>query len=83
MEAVSVLVAASQAQGLPLGSLISTHHQPNALQQVPAKTVAGQFAQPPAPLTPRPRFTVRHAEDAIFERWSDPVVDLLARDFWK
>jgi hypothetical protein len=83
MRAVSVLVAGAQPQGLPLRSLISADDRSNALQQSPVETAAGQLTKPTAPLSPRPLLTVRHAQDAIFERWSDPVVDMLAIDSWK
>jgi hypothetical protein len=83
MDGVSLLVAESQPQKLPPSSLLATDHQSNAIRQWPMGTEADQSARPAAPSTPRSLVTVRHAQDSLFERWSDPVGNLPGTDFWR
>jgi hypothetical protein len=77
-EGVAALVAASRPQAVSSLSLTSTDVHPNLVQQSSLPTETGQPAQPQAAVAPRAVLTARHAQDAVFERWADTVLDLLA-----
>ncbi len=77
--AVAVQVAASQPQGLALLPGIPTSLQGNPAQQTPLAMDFGQpITTPEAILSLPPVFTVRHVQDAVFERWGDWALDVLA-----
>jgi hypothetical protein len=69
------MVAVSKPQLLRPLLLTATDLPPDPVRQWPVETETGQPAYPEAALPPRPLFTTWHARDALFERWSDPVVD--------
>ena len=70
----------SKTQALLLLALSSTDCRSNLVRQWPVETEIGQPPLPEATLTPRPHFAARHAQDAVFERWSDRVLNVLAWD---
>jgi hypothetical protein len=56
--------------------------QPNPVYQWPVAMAIVRMALPEATLTSRPMITARHAQDALFERWYEGVLDALAGNLW-
>ena len=79
--AVAALLAASKTQAERPLRLAFADRPPNPVRQWPREMVTGQAARPEATLTPRPIFTARHAQDALFERWDDKILGVPAWNF--
>ena len=77
-DGVAAMTAASRPQAVSSLPLTSTDLHPNLVPQSSVPTEMGQPAQPQAAVAPRAVLTARHAQEAVFERWVDPVVDVLA-----
>jgi hypothetical protein len=77
-EGVAALVAASRRQAVSSLPLTSTDVHRSLVQQSSVPTETGQPVQPQAAVAPRAVLTTRHAHETVFERWGDPVVDVLA-----
>jgi hypothetical protein len=78
IEPVAALLAVSKPQTQHALSLTFTDLPPNSVHQWPLEMETGQPARPEATFAPTPIVTAWHAQDAVFERWGDPVVDGLA-----
>src|SRR5207237_10180112 len=78
---VAALLAASKTQAERPLRLAFADRPPNPVRQWPREMVTGQAARPEATLTPRPIFTARHAQDALFERWDDKILGVPAWNF--
>jgi len=81
MEPVAALLTALKPQPEHPLPLTFTKMPPNPMQHVLVETEAGRADHLEATLTPRLLFTARHAQDVVFERWSDGVLDVLAWSF--
>jgi hypothetical protein len=77
MEPVATLLAPSKPQGEHALSLNYSDLSANPVPQSPLEARTGQPPHSPAALASRPIFTARHAQDAVFERWGDGVLDVL------
>jgi FG-GAP-like repeat len=53
---------------------------PRLVLHWPPRAETGQPVQAEAAFIPRPMLTIRHARDAVFERWGDSVLDETAWD---
>jgi hypothetical protein len=78
LEGVAAMTAASRPQAVFSLALTSTDLRSNPVPQSSVPTETGQPAQPQATVAPRSVSMARHAQDAVFERWSDPVLDVPA-----
>jgi hypothetical protein len=67
---------ASPPPGAP--SLPPTAHRQPPIEAVLAIVARSQAAIPEGIILSRPLFTARHAQDAVFERWGDEVLNVLA-----
>jgi hypothetical protein len=76
MQSVGTLLAASKAQDEHLLSLAFTDLQSSHVQQEPVETRIGQRALLEATIIQSLLLTIRHAHDAVFEEWSDGVLDM-------
>jgi hypothetical protein len=55
----------------------------NRFHQRPVVIAISQFAPPEAVVTPRPWLLTWHAQDSIFERWSDDLLEAVVGNLWK
>jgi hypothetical protein len=78
MEPVSALLAASETPTRHALSLTVTDLRPSPVRQGPVETKTSRRVLPEATFTARPILATRHAQDAVFERWGDTVLDVLA-----
>jgi hypothetical protein len=58
-----------------------TEFLPSPEKQRLLETGTGQPTFHEAIFAPRPMLTAQHAQDAVVERWSDGVLDVLVRNF--
>jgi hypothetical protein len=63
--------------------LTFTDLPPSPMRQWLMETEAGQPAHSEARFTTRSFFTVRQAQDAMFERCGDKVLDMLSWNLWR
>jgi hypothetical protein len=83
MDAVGAGVSAVPAPGtgLGLGALPAGHLTAASLPRAVPEIAFGQLARTDAMFRPFPILTARHARDAVFEAWGDPLGELLAADW--
>ena len=70
----SIITTRYEAQSLP--SSISADHEFNPAWPWPMQTASGQPAYAEANFPQRAPLKARHTQDAVFDRWGDPLVDL-------
>src|SRR5207248_11672267 len=70
----SIITTPYEAQGLP--SSISTDHEFSPAWQWPAPAVSRQPAYAEANSAQRAPLKAPHAQDAVFDRWGDPLADI-------
>jgi hypothetical protein len=68
----------SQPQGALPSSVVSSEGPVAPAKQIAPMIASGQPSRPEVSPTPFPIVTARHAGDAVFEGWSDPLADVLA-----
>jgi len=78
MDSFAAVLATSENQADHPLALSFTDLQAHALRQSPLETERGQAAGGQATIASRQTPMVRHAQDAVFERWNDGVLDVLA-----
>jgi hypothetical protein len=74
-ELVAALLVVSKPQAEHAFPPTFTDLQPNAVRQLPLEADTRTIIRTPV-------LTVRHAKDAVFEKWSDGVLDLLVWNLW-
>jgi streptogramin lyase len=71
-----------QAQATLRSCLVSGDQPAAAVQRAVPKIALGQPSQAEAIFTPLSMITARHTQNAIFEEWGEPLLNVLARDVW-
>ena len=77
LESVLAERAVSDPQAFGLMVPTAMDLQPKPVQQWPVQGKTNQPAQPGATFLPKPSGIARNAQDAIFEGWTDEVIDAL------
>jgi hypothetical protein len=82
IEPVAGSLTATKPQADPVCSSPTTEFPPSPVRQCLVEAKTGQSDQHEATFTPRPRVTTQHAQDAVFERWGNVALGVLARNMW-